>query len=268
MLQPQEINWCCFGLDLLQLIIAAILLLFVWRLWICQRRWWKNHSPEKWYDLRGSNSSDEVQWCSIRRVIMLDYDPLIFQKQETCKAGFKRWIGLLVFLCYIIFLITLVLNIYPDQFKALVKINGAWAILAIVPTAIGVFFQIRVNARAEKRQQWINSIRDLMHKLISRIPNYNKPTCEKTSACSRHNAHFTHLKLYLNPSEKIHRSFLYAIAVIYDCPSWRTGFPDCEEMLKLNPPTSSDEHEKLVEGISLLASILLKREWEQIKQLS
>ena len=141
------------------------------------------------------------------------------------------------------------------------------AVLVALTTAAAavmtIFMTVRQNTRSVNRQAWINSIRELMASLIAGVPRNH---AELAGARKRHRRQYSQLALYLNPSEKAHRGFLYAIAVMYgaehdwpagDCPPELASFDRCGASLG-----------DLVQGLTHLSNVVLKMEWEQVKKLT
>ena len=224
---------------------------------------------------------EEVNWQIIRDILTLGLDPLdkpARNIRDRCRLV-RNKVRSNEFGLYLLFLLLIVLgwwclrqefsSLFNDVFGVVESGFHLLPIAAIVglATAVGIFFQIRANARSKNRQEWINTIRELMAKLVDHARSARSNSEIPTEFCHL----YTQLELYLNPSEIVHRSFLYAIATI--CPQvhvaceYSLGFTMCRNKLNLSAPQTDDERVKLVEGIVRLANVLLKREWEQVKRL-
>ena len=135
------------------------------------------------------------------------------------------------------------------------------ALVAATVAGIGVFLQVRQSTRSANRQKWIISIRKLMSSLIAGIPSSK---WRLALARTRYRSQYVELALYLNPSENVHRAFLYALAVMYEAQEWQSCPND-----KLKCFTRDSQcFASRVQGITRLANVLLKKEWEQVKRLT
>ena len=275
-----------------------ILLLFFW-LGIaiitfrigCRR--FKRIYSKTWYDASSKGPNEEMKWSEIRK--LMKRDPLkksrLVCKLRGCNAKYWSWDATIVLLTVSFLVLALVLlvvesSIVGDFLPSLESEESGssnslhWAAFAGVPafviSIVALFYQIRLRARSANRQDWIKSIRHEIGVLISSLPSAGASKYSAEKALSEVWPHFCKLELYLNPSERVHRSFLTMVRFMYGIP---VTLEDKKVRHKLRIPayrfdpsvqSMSDAPEIWIEWRTKtvrLANALLKQEWEQVKHV-
>ena len=275
-----------------------ILLLFFWlgiaiitiRLG-CRR--FKRIYSKTWYNASSKGPNEEMKWSEIRK--LMKRDPLEKSPQlcklRGCSAKYWSWDAAIVLLTVLFLASALVLlvaesSIVGDFLPSLASDKSEssnslhWAAFAGVPvfvvSIVAVFYQIRLRARSANRQDWIKSIRHEIGVLISSLPSADASKYSAEKALSEVWPHFCKLELYLNPSERVHRSFLTMVRFMYGIP---VTIEDKQVRRKLRIPAyrfdpnvqnMSDGPESWVKWRTKtvrLANALLKQEWEQVKHV-
>jgi len=156
-----------------------------------------------------------------------------------------------------------------DQMRVPVFLFGFCTVGA---TLIGVFFQLRLKARSENRQSWINEIREVLASLIADLPMPDGSGDAETKKIIQYFPRHAKLELLLNPSEKVHRTLMALIRHAYgfDDVSIDEGVrhnlkPDVFKTAFDNDKEKKIHFEELKSQIIRLSNVILKREWEQVK---
>ena len=222
----------------------------------------------KWYNPpRGKDyeEDEKKEWDFIRNVLLLNnYDPLIVSESSRERIRTESIVLLFILLFLLIGVVIFWERLDVIELKKYEPVLLPLAVfVGAVMVAIGTFFTIRVNGRASSRQEWIGEVRGIVADLVSGMPESgsDRDLCQLST--SEHK--FRKLELRLNPSEKMHRSLLYAISLAYDA-DWLNN-DEVEENLRLR--NSGDWHDDKLRkaGIIRLSQVALKREWEQTKRL-
>lgn len=226
-----------------------------------------------WYDLSTKGPLEEMEWQQIRNVI--GKDP---PENQPCCRWPRKWLCLhfLLFAILIVLFLASFSLIYDlDRYNVsagAIKGFGLPAgVFTLAATALGVFYNVRLSARAKNRQEWINSVRKHIHTLIANCP----PQIVTNQEYPRKwEVDLTMLELLINPGERVHRSLL----AILQCACANHRHPSdkealCELRLSTQPERqmTDNEHNARWDSEKLkatrLANVLLKREWEQVKYI-
>ena len=192
-----------------------------------------------------------------------------------CDIGFWTGLGLLVLLLMWLGSLGLVCNFqelepWSEKYGIVVAIAG------VVVSIATIFYNNRLKSRSDNRQAWINSIRTEIGLLISDFPPPSASDRDIEDRFRRVQKHLSMLELYLNPSERIHRTLLVLIRFMYgqEHQDWDGELVKC---LKLPDPNhfarmrfeegSRQEWAKWETCAVRVANVLLKREWEQVKYI-
>ena len=228
-----------------------------------------------WYDLSTRAPLHDLDWQEIGKV--MDKDPL--KNQRRCRWCRKRLcVDLAVFAIVLLcFLAGALLICDPDRWCAvsrrLNEFGMPTGLAALGGTAVAVFYNVRLTARANNRQVWINSVRRHIHALIASVPRGGETGAEYTG---KRDMHLTMLELLINPGERVHRSLITIVRLmhgIHDNPLDRVVI--CElglgtatgEQVPDNGENTREGPDELKVWATRLANVLLKREWEQVKHV-
>lgn len=230
------------------------------------------YRSQHWYRLPKGKDKEKEEWGLIKDVLFLRKDPLVVRERKINEILKDCNEAVWMFFCLVLplFLLLFLFLIAPKTeqfFIELIKrpeiLHSIVIFVSVVIVAIGTYYTIRVNGRASSRQEWIKDVRLILAKLVSGFPepDSDQDLCQR----SKSEQQFRKLELHLNPSEKIHRSLLYAISLAY-------GFEwlDDEEVEKKLCLRKADDWRNSAgrkAGIIRLSQVLLKREWEQTKNL-
>lgn len=249
------------------------------RFWIVRyrARWWYNPPKGKNY-----KRDEKKEWKFIKNVLLLkkQNDPLIVSKSMRKGSKLISCIILSVLLIalfsaafYIKQFIdeTISLSINEKLEPFFVPFAIIVSFLGAVMVAIGKFFTIRVKGRASSRQDWIKDVRAILAELTSSMPISDSDHDMRQCQRSKNEHKFRELELHLNPSEKMHRSLLYAIRLAYGA-DWLNDDEDdeddeVEKNLRLRNSDDWRDGKLRRAGIIRLSQVVLKREWEQTKKL-
>ena len=223
-----------------------------------------------WYDLSKKGPLKELEWCQICEV--MEKDPL--ENQRGCRRPGK-WLclDLPVFAILIaLFWASFKLICYPDRYDVVKDVFGLpVGVSALVGAALAVLYKVRLTARAKNRQVWINSVRKHIGTLIDNCPPQGKIDQDNLK---KYKINLTKLELLINPSERIHRSFMAIVRFMYGIHNhpldkgvlWKLCIttPPGKQASK-NGQVARKNCEELKAKATRLANVLLKREWEQVK---
>ena len=239
------------------------------------RRRFKRVYWTHWYDLSREGPLEEMDWQQIRKVMNNGPWEHKSRRRWPCRC---LCLDLAVSaICVLVFLVGVLLIFDPGLLRGVAKGGGGFgvpaALAALGGTAVAVFYNVRLMARANNRQAWINSVRRHMHVLIANCPS-NQEIDHKQSMKSE--CDLTMLELMLNPGERVHRSLMAILRLMH-----RPHDPllDRGALCKLdltNAPgqPAQDKRENTHEYLgdlkvkaTRLEIVLLKREWEQVKHV-
>ena len=133
--------------------------------------------------------------------------------------------------------------------------------LAVGVAGFSIFYQGRLKARSENRHAWITSIRKEIADLVANFPN-------TTGKCEKGESSLTRLELSLNPNERIHRALLAILRSMYGLEdNGLDRVPRCKLCLPGNLLTDEAVQQEWKVRVTRLATVLLKREWERVKDV-
>ena len=231
-----------------------------------------------WYDLSEKGPLQDLEWQQIRDVMDPDQDPL---DHRPCWRGSCRRICrdlALVGITLLFFAGSYWLICDPDRLRPAVgNIGGLGlpaalaALAALGSTAVAVFYNVRLTARTNNRQAWINAVRQQLGNVIGNCIPQDGVDGEQAKDGDRSLAT---LELLINPSERVHRSVVAVVRLmhgIHDHPADRMVLQHLA--LAISPeqqmPSSREADRKcrsnLKDRARRLATVLLRREWEQVK---
>jgi hypothetical protein len=230
-----------------------------------QRAYWTS-----WYDVSRAGVLGGLRWEPDVKYLM-NQDPLTHRSRfRWCAVG-QGFRDLLILLFALSLWMTVRLGITflaqvhttEDQMRVPVFLFGFCTLAA---TLAGVFYQLRVKARSENRQHWINEIREILASLIADLPAPNDS--DKVRAKKRQDYLLPHakLELLLNPSERVHRTLMALLRHAYgfdDAPI--DEIPRLKLGLRKLDPENRPQCGEFKSQITRLANVTLKREWEQVK---
>ena len=226
-----------------------------------------------WYDLSRKGPLEEMEWQQIRKVI--ENDPP--ENEPCCRWPLQRLCLHIPFFAILILLFwasfSLICNLDGHNISAgFIKGLGLPAgVFTLAATALGVFYNVRLSARAKNRQEWINSVRKHIHALIANCPSQKAANQEYPR---KWEVDLKKLELLINPGERVHRSLLVILRCAY---ANNRHFSDKEALYELRLSTPAErqmtdneqnaywDSEELKVKATRLANVLLKREWEQVK---
>ena len=228
-----------------------------------------------WYDLSRKGPLAELEWRQIREV--MENDPL--EIQPCCRWPWKQFcldfpvLAILTLFFWSSFLLIYDLDRFDVFANNINKMGLATGVFALAGTALAVFYNVRLTARAKNRQEWINAIRKHIHALIANFPSQGGIDKEHLQKCE---FDLVMLELLINPGERVHRSLITIVRCMYgihDHSSDKEVF--CELRLPTSPRHQVPDNEQIAQGNSeelkvkatRLANVLLKREWEQVKHV-
>ena len=243
---------------------------------ICVARWrYKKVYWTHWYDLSRVGPLEEMDWQQVRKVTNEDPWEHKSRRRWPCRC---LCIDLFVSAtCVLVFLVGVLLICDFGLLRTVAKGGSGFgvpaALAALGGTAVAVFYNVRLTARANNRQVWINSVRRHMHVLIANCPSSQEVDHKQAIENERE---LTMLELMLNPGERVHRSLMAILRLMH-----RPHDPplDAEALCELdlmNSPgrLAQDKRENNNEYLgdlkvkaTRLEIVLLKREWEQVKHV-
>ena len=262
--------------------------LMLWGIWLAMAlvtgclacRYIRRAYQTDWYDLSKKGPFQELEWqqiCDVMDLKHFEKDPL--DSKHCWRCPWKRVCRDLAVsaIFVLVFLAGALLICDPGLWCVVAKGGGGLgvpaALAAVGGTAVVVFYNVRLTARSNNRQAWINSVRRNIHALIANCPS-NQEIDQKQSMKTKR--HLTMLELMLNPGERVHRSLIAILRLmhgIHDNPLDRVVL--CK--LDLGGPTGQQlpdngENARECPGdmkarATRLANVLLKREWEQVKHV-
>lgn len=137
--------------------------------------------------------------------------------------------------------------------------------------------QHHAKVKSEKRQKWIDNVRDTLAKVIAEIPDptYESPAVKPRSYSKKSYSvdvqeYRIKLELLLNPSEKDHRTLGWLLRKVYGISRVK---PDKEipttgtfELIDSYDRDEWKQRNKIISYIIRLSNAILKREWERVKR--
>ena len=217
-----------------------------------------------WYDLSKTGPLEEMDWQQMRKV--MNSNPW----EHKCR---RRWpcrclcLNIAVSaICVLVFLVGVFLICDPSLFRAVAKGTAGFgvpaALAALGGTAIAVFYNVRLTARAKNRQAWIESVRRQTHLLIANCPSHQEMDLRQSM---KNDCDLKMLELLLNPGERVHRSLMAILRLMH-----RPHDPplDREALCNLKLTNATGQQGDLKVKATRLANLLLKREWEQVKHVT
>ena len=239
----------------------------------------------KWFDLSKKGPNRNLEWCEVKKV--MEGDPLDSQpnSNKSCcnrknrgpdrfpyKHFFVDLLGVLALLVLLCGSLKLILQIDTDlQNSCDLNYLKSFGILvgglSVLTGVFSIFYQGRLKARSENRQAWINSIRKEISTLIANFPPHEASNSTIDEAIrKKYEYSLASLELSLNPSERVHRGLLATIRFMYRI---NDNYFDKEARSELgiqcNSLNDEEEWAKWKANSIRLATVLLKREWEQVK---
>lgn len=253
--------WALYGLSVIGLLIFA-------------KAHIKRVYALKWYDTSLKGPNKEVSWEQI--IEWCCHDPMPFSPEGGHKWRFPHgWIirDIIIAVPITVFLIGVgewilrkgsSLSIAEIKDFAVIVAGGG-----VFLSAFGLFYKGRISTRAVNRQAWINELRAEINQIIADIPFWNALPEKRLLALKKLNKRHTKIELYLNPSERVHRTFMTLVRFMYDAHDVEVdrkircilGLPD-------KAPRNEEEWKHRKSQIIRLANVLLKREWEQVKLIA
>ena len=282
---------------------------------ILLRLWWKAFQP-KWYKPHFGIRLGNLDWCDVANC--MKKNPLLFKDEHKSCRWPKLGDGFLLGLVYFLFILVICfLPIYflcpINQFSLFtdgartsndqLPLFASGAPVPVVATLIlggaGIFYNMRLQARAQNRQNWINDMRQIIVNLLEILACYGanqkeREKKEKKEIEARYKKNMFQLELSINPSEKECRALLALIRRgsifkkhqkwgglikrIDDCVLCHLGEQGenniCQNIDHCVGPNESNgrcecesckERYKNISYIIRLSNVVLKREWEQVK---
>lgn len=244
-------------------------------IWLGYQRY-KRVYQTKWYDLSKKGPNEEMEWYQIRQ--LMERDPMGCQcsyrsSQKYILSDIFRFIVLIDILGFIVPVLILSDSSFQNWDA---KDSVAVGVLTLVGSVATIFYNVRLKSRAENRQAWINSIRTESSALIAAFPPPQASDRMIDAAFLEIQHHLTKLELYLNPRERVHRSFMAVIRFMYGFERIDVDKEAGEQLCipktrypwrNQNAASARDEWLEWRTKSIRLANVLLKREWEQVKHI-
>ena len=228
------------------------------------RRRYKRVYWTHWYDPSIEGPLEKMDWQQICEIVNNDAWEREQQRRWPCRClCFDLTVSAI---CVLVFLVGVLLICDPDRWCVITKRINEFGLptglAALGGTAVAVFYNVRLTARSNNRQVWINSVRRNIHALIANCPS-NQEIDQKQSVKTER--HLTMLELMLNPGEHVHRSLIAILRLMH-----RPHDPplDKDALCKLDPTNAPRHQGDLKVKATRLANVLLKREWEQVKHVT
>ena len=252
---------------------GAMVLVALWRArqYYCGAYW------TNWYDQSRKGPLQELEWQQIRDVMELEQDPL---DNKPCWRGPSKRVcrDLAVFAITVLFFAGSFLLICDlDRWRAVAGSIGGLglpaSLAALGGTAIAIFYNVRLTARARHRQLWINSVREHLGNVIGNFAPQGRINEEHAKNWE---TNLTMLELLINPGERVHRSLMAILRLmhgIHDHPADRKVLRNLGlalspgEQMPGNQEAGREYRGELKVKATRLANVLLKREWEQVKHV-
>ena len=290
-----------------KLIIVPLLLLVITTFNILLYLWFKAFKPA-WYKPHFGIRLGKLDWSDVADCIIKN--PLSFKPQyKHCKClrpdnGF--WLGLvyltLIFLIYFLPIYFLCFNeqFFSSHNRGLIPGALISGVVTLILGGVGVFYNMRLQARTTHRIEWIDEMRKTITNLLEILTCYGsdqrkiKINREENKIKAKYKKNMFRLELLINPSEKEHRALLALIrrgSIFTKGQKWGgliKGIDNCvlchfEERVEndicknITPcPRPKERNGKCeceyckerYENISYivrLSNVVMKREWEQVK---
>lgn len=236
----------------------------------------------RWY---GPPSGYQISWKEVAK--LLEHDPLTGDDDGGLLNPFRRgapWVRAIteITLAVIVMVSFGIWVTYVhrtptirDELAKFRDFTAAFAFTGIVITALIATIQLRAKVRSDNRQNWIAALRKPLAEMIQLIPVHGGEFVEAHRKLNREKfvSNNFELELYLNPSEKTHRSLIAMIHKAYwDTPYQRPYNPIEIDRIVLEclgkKALLTDEAKRAVlkSEIIRLSNVVLKREWELVKR--
>lgn len=222
------------------------------------------HRSQHWY--WSSKDNDNGEWKLIKDALLLKKDPLAVSMSMSNTIDKRAKIAAWVLTILSLLVVLAVVEFFPSVDKLTQYsqyLVPAAILISAMMVALGTRYTIRVHGRASSRQEWIKDVRRILAELTLCLPEPHsaQDVCQRSESEQK----FRKLELHLNPSEKVHRSLLYAISLAYGA-DWLDD-EQVEENLCLREVDDWRQSTRRKAGIVRLSQVLLKREWEKTKSL-
>ena len=237
-----------------------------------------------WYDLSAKGPNGEMDWRQVR--CLMEKDALL-PDRSGYSWRWKNWkpqrcpgkhilIDLfssapLLFLSVGTLKLVCDFQDKPEYYARLESLGILGGGLSVAVGIFAIFYHGRLKVRAENRQVWINSIRKEISTLITNLPSHDADCSGIDLVNYKCRCCLSRLDFFLNPHERVHRGFM-AIVRLMCCAN--DDYFDKEILSQLgnnnkllSRPKTYTEWKKLRSYAIRLATVLLKREWEQVKHV-
>ena len=236
----------------------------------------------KWYDVSKNGPDEELEWSEIESILKFDDLDSMSDDRESRSPWIGSWpdrwpkkhlLIRLGFLATGLLLLwgtgKLIWQVHNDLTNCnnvdyLENLGMLIGGLAVGVAGFSIFYQGRLKARSENRHAWITSIRKEIANLLAGFPKQDTPNRQQCPSS------LTRLELSLNPNARIHRVLVAILRSMYgleDNSLYRV--PQCEICIPGNLLADEDEtvQQEWKIRATRLATVLLKREWERVKDV-
>lgn len=230
------------------------------------RRAYRTH----WYDTSHEGWLGEISWLEVSQTLAVR-DPLDY-KQEWRLGWPKqvlRDIAIAAFFVAIWILGIHVLHFIIQDIEGRIKAASiVTGIASGVFALVKLFYDQRLKARSQNRQNWINQLRDTTAELIQNLPvPGDQPEVRRQKDDEYFRLHGK-LELLINPHEKDHRALMAMFRHAYGYPGVSIDSIPGEHLnLLALDPRKYDQFGALKSQIVRLSNVMLKREWERVKYI-
>lgn len=219
-----------------------------------------------WFDPTKEANPRKAQWSEVMEVI--DVEPLEYKRlfrYPKCSL-FRDFVAVLILAVFFAATLKLILLLDPNgsDLKGIANWVLPAAVLALIGTALSVFYRVRLTARTQNRAEWIKSIRQEMTELIS---ERNTERVIDEAQQRKADKKITKLELLLNPGEPLHRTFLKLIRAHYkiDDKAFDEAL-DKETKSQLDETLAKKDSAKEQKARCIrVSNVILKYEWERVK---
>lgn len=240
--------------------------------------YWSRAYRGTWYDPSPFGMTFKPTWNDVYR--WMREDPLEFPLKSTIFSRCKIWdpyysfrllrdLAILVGAALAFFAVGRWLyehwyGIPVETVKQVGLLAGGGSLFV---TTFGIFYRGRLQARAQNRQAWINSLRDQINLLFARMPGPLATPDRLIEAFEDYQRIHTSLELFLNPSERVHRGFMAVARHLYGIQDLAVDDEARQALdIPLGIPLLGIAGWNMWKSRAIrLANVLLKREWELVK---
>ena len=292
---------------MIEFINILLLVLAIIAAGILLHLWWKAFQP-KWYKPHFGIRLGNLDWCDVANC--MKKNPLLFKDEHKSCRWPKLGDGFLLGLVYFLFIpvicflpIYFLASIFSFPEGTLIPRAVVSTVATLILGGAGIFYNMRLQARAQNRQNWINDMRQIIVNLLEILACYGanqkeREKKEKKEIEARYKKNMFQLELSINPSEKECRALLALIrrgSIFTVGQKWggfirgiddnvlcrlnkrsqlnnRKGIKEninpCSKYGRRNKKCDCEDCEERYENISYiirLSNVVLKREWEQVK---